>query len=362
MQAQSIDGSDTTGTVVALNDDGNRLVMGGFATLFVYDGSTNNDGTVEWSLSADLSDSFSSWISAVDITSDGGHIIVSETTEDVTSPDFDAATEYTVRAFKYVGSWVQDGSDLVSENPGDGFGASIAISEDGSKIVVGAPYGNYVDIIFAVIGQEWTLRLDGVEDNSFFGSTVSLAADGRFLAVGAPHGKDYQGCAYVIDTNQKLVVHSFFGSSQGEINGDYFGSTLAFSKDQSVLAVGSTAKSDANTYASVFLLNSDTDQYDPISSIQGTGERSRGWSLALSADGGRMTVGMPYNDEEGTNSGKTSIYAIANESLFNVGTFLGAPEDKMGSTVSISGDGTVIASGAIGNENISARLMKAIPA
>ena len=107
----------------------------------------------------------------------------------------------------------------VSLSSGDAFGRSVALSNDGSKLVIGAPDddtggSNYgATYIFSVGGSTWgdTVSLNrkiangaGVTltQTAQFGLSVALTGDGYRLAVGAPQidgsdGDDDEGAVYL---------------------------------------------------------------------------------------------------------------------------------------------------------------------
>ncbi|WP_309640960.1 T9SS type A sorting domain-containing protein [Flavobacterium sp.] len=72
-----------------------------------------------------------------------------------------------------------------------------------------------------------------------------------------------------------------------------------------------------------------------------------GATVSLSSDGTIMAVGAPFNDGNGSNSGRTRVY----QNLSGVWTQIGAdlngdmPEDVFGSSVSLSADGNTLAVG-----------------
>jgi len=75
-----------------------------------------------------------------------------------------------------------------------------------------------------------------------------------------------------------------------------------------------------------------------------------GTSLSISGDGTIMAIGTPDNDENGTNSGSVSIYKLNGTEWQQLGnTIYGDSGDDSGCSVSLSDDGSIIAIGAIYN-------------
>ena len=99
-----------------------------------------------------------------------------------------------VRVFEWNGSaWVQVGEDLDGEAAGDGFGRSVSLSADGSRLAAGGwkNAGNGTDAghvrVFEWSGSAWVqvgADLDGEAAGDGFGWSVSLSADGLRLAAG----------------------------------------------------------------------------------------------------------------------------------------------------------------------------------
>ena len=86
---------------------------------------------------------------------------------------------------------------------------------------------------------------------------------------------------------------------------------------------------------------------------EAAGDRS-GWSVSLSGDGTRVAIGAIYNDDGGDNFGHTRIYKYSDSNGWTqVGTDIDgeAAGDQSGRSVSLSGDGTRVAIGAIYNDD-----------
>jgi len=332
------------GTALALNQDGNLLVVGGVGSLKTYDSSSSS-----WDLQTDLSSHFTTWVGAIDITSNGNFMVVGET--DTTVPPFETntASESNVKIFEQTeGTWSKVGSTFTSETPGDGFGFSVSISEDGERIAVGAPYGNYVDIIYPEFGLEFTKRYNevslGIDTNIFFGASVSIDSDAFTVAVGAPHATNNKGSAYIIDIRLDVIGQTFLGNAAD----DYYGSSVALSQDTSTLAIGSNGGSSTSSYVKLFRYDTSQQSYEETSVVTSTGHTT----LSLSSNGERVAIGMPLSDSEGENSGKTIILSYQNDLFVAIGFISGSgSEVYSGSSVSLSGDGNRLAIGAIGDYN-----------
>ena len=77
-----------------------------------------------------------------------------------------------------------------------------------------------------------------------------------------------------------------------------------------------------------------------------------GRSVSISADGSVIAVGIPGNDDNGTNAGQVRIYKNINGTWTQVGQNINgeAEGDGSGTSVSLSSDGSIVAIGAPNND------------
>src|SRR5690554_4477057 len=93
-------------------------------------------------------------------------------------------------------SQTQIGSDINGKTTGDATGTSVALSSDGSIVVIGSPHavGNtlhsgYVQI-FENISGVWTQigqDIYGDFNGDAFGRSVAISSDGSIVAIGTPY-------------------------------------------------------------------------------------------------------------------------------------------------------------------------------
>ena len=357
VKASNTAANDEFGTSVALSGDGNTLAVGAPGE----DGSASNSGGVyvftrsggSWSqpgspikaTDAALGDRFGS---AVALSNDGNTLAVGAPGRNV-----DAGSAYV---FVRSGiSWTEE-DNLTASNAeaGDGFGASVALSNDGNTLAVGAPFEDssvtginqpsdaladdsgaaYVFVrSVASWSQEAFVKASntGAEDN--FGRSVVLSNDGNTLAVGAP-GEDSadsanqndetalsSGAAYVYFRSGAawdLTPPAYIKASNPDAQ-DAFGHSLALSGDGSTLAVGAYREASnatviggdqSNNSASdsgavyVFLLSGTTwNQQAYVKASNAQADDQFGWALALSSDGNTLVVGARYEDSNATGVG-----------------------------------------------------------
>lgn len=278
----------------------------------------------------------------------------------------------------------------------DYFGASVALSRDGSTMVVGA-YGveahaaeviSSVDdqitisatnnsgavYVFERVGNLWQQQayIKPVTDNEslMFGYSVSISDDGDTIAIGA-RGDDSNatgidgdpdnglsgasGAVFVYTRNDDNWEQSAYIKASNAEAGDSFGNAVALSGDGSTLAVGSWLKDLYLDYlgislrvplaGAVYVFSNTAGAWSEQAYIEPADTNaagSFGQGVALSNNGDVMAV---YS------SGPDAVYLFnrdvdeweAGTSIDSNGTFSGA--------LSLSDDGAVLAIGATGDSS-----------
>lgn len=243
-------------------------------------------------------------------------------------------------------------------NRAEQFGASVAMSADGSTLVIGDPGENANGIginppsscnvgacpacscrissgaayVFRRGPSGWTqqayLKASNTRGYAAFGRSVALSADGNTLAVGAD-GED---------------------SASTGINGDQSTSSLI---------------SPGATY--VFVRSGSTwSQQAYVKASNTRSDANFGWSVGLSADGNTLAVGAPGETSNATgvngNQANTSLTEAGAVYVFaRAGTSWSqqayvkasntAAEDLFGTALALSRDGNTLAVGAIGEDS-----------
>ena len=262
-------GADLSGYSVALSTDGTRVAIGapendgggaasGHVRVYDYDSSdwvqigSDIDGPVAQDKSGH----------SVSLSSSGSRLAVG-----MIGCDNTASQSGCVRVYDYVtSSWTQVGSDIDGEAHGDQSGFSVSLSADGSRIAIGARYnddgGTWAGQarVYQFDSSTWVQLggdMDGDSDYNAFGYSVSLSANGDYVAVGAPTG--FQGTV----RTGFVRVFGYDSSTWIQRGSDLYGE----------------AQNDES-----------------------------GNSVSLSADGGRVAIGAPENDDGGTNAGHVRVY------------------------------------------------------
>jgi FG-GAP repeat len=255
---------------------------------------------------------------------------------------------------------LQVGPDLDGKGDRDRFGWSVALSSDGTRVAIGAP-GNYIQAgqvrVHDWTGSQWTQvgsDLDGEADRDRFGSSVALSSDGTRVAIGAPYNGDNSTMA------GHVRVYDWTGSQWTQVGSDlngetaynYFGSSVALSSDGTRVVIGATGNGGLNgdDYGRVRVYDWTGSQWTQVgSNLDGEAAYdSFGYSVALSSDGTRVAIGAPSNDENGDYSGHVRVYDWTGSLWTQVGSDLDgeAAYGSFGSSVALSSDGIRVVIGA----------------
>ena len=293
-------------------------------------------------------------------------IAMSEDGNTVSIADFGAeSTAGQVRVWDWNGSaWIQKGTDLVGEAPGDAV-SSISMSSDGNTIVVGASYndGNGTDAGHARVydwnDSAWVQRsndVDGESSTDYRGQSVTISADGNILALSSPgnnsNGNDsgyvrvytWSGAAWV------AMGTSIVGeSAEDKLN------NVSLSTDGKTIAIGATGNdgngSDAG-HVRIYTWNGIA-WVQRGSDINGeTAGDMSGYSVAISDVGDTVAIGAPENDGNGSNAGHVRLYDWNGTAWVQRGGDIEgeASDDRSGSSVSINSIGSSVVVGAPTND------------
>jgi hypothetical protein len=248
-----------------MSSDGSRVIVGALYANYADPGGTSDAGaayvfirsgttwTQESKLTASDKAANDYFGSSVSISSDGSRVIVGAP---LASP---GGTTNAGAAYIYTRSgttWTQESKLTASDKAaGDQFGdkASVSMSSDGSRVIIGAYYASVggtsnagAAYVYTRSGTTWTqeskLTASDKAANDSFGYSVSMSSDGSRVIVGAryadPGGTTDAGAAYVfIRSGTTWTQESKLTASDKAAN-DYFGSSVSISSDGSRVIVG----------------------------------------------------------------------------------------------------------------------------
>lgn len=251
------------------------------------------------------------------------------------------------------GTWSEQ-AFLKASNSGinDMFGHSIALSDDGNTVAVGAigeasaatgvnsvspgqndntASSSGAVYVFTRTGTTWAqeayIKASNTETEDYFGYSVALNYDGSTLAVGAQmedssatgidsvspsqydNSAPLAGAVYVFRKNssawsqQAYVKATSAGTSR-------FGWAVALSDNGEILSVGAP-NTNPSAIGKAFTYSRTGSVWMPTSAVTGPGTDLNdefGTSLSLSADGNSLLVGAPYLYNNASSGGAAYFY------------------------------------------------------
>ena len=303
---------DRSGWSVSLSADGSRVAIGapkndengsdaGHVRVYgLFEGTWIKLGQ---DIDGESAEDWSGW--SVSLSEDGNRVAIGARGNDGNGSDAGHVRVYVL----FEGEWIQLGQDIDGEAEGDGSGFSVSLSTTGNRLAVGAPYNDENGLaagsvrIYDLVQGAWVqvgVDIDGGVANDRSGKSVSLSANGSRIAIGAP-GATSSGVG-------RVKIYSLVGNGRTQLGSDIVGETA--------------------------------------------GDNS-GRSVSLNADGSRVAIGAYRNDENGQDAGHVRIYDLnGNTWLRSTRDIDGeAAGDESGRSVSLSADGRRVAIGAPRNNN-----------
>jgi hypothetical protein len=257
-----------------------------------------------------------------------------------------------------------NGSTTTLMNGSDShIGSSVAISDDGSIIAIGAPGGKYTNynrlgyVEIRELNEDGTsynrrntlIGNNGTLSNPMFGRCVALNGDGTILAVFAQE---------LVDSVQSNVikVYQYDGSSWSQLGSDitdgtrpgYNENQLSLNTAGTILAIGDGSDNTARIY------EYSSGSWSQIGAdIVGEASDDALSKVSLNSSGSILAVGAQLNDGNGSNAGHVRVFEYSGGSWNQLGSDIDgeAAGDGSGVSVSINGTGTIVAIGASGNDD-----------
>jgi len=327
------------GHAISLSYDGKFMAVCGSVHAFLY---RMHGG--QWVLVKDFSDDLDPGrgFFSISLSSDSTRLAIGASNNDEQGFDSGYVKIYEQQSKL---TWKQIGQTLHGDS-GDLFGHSLALSADGTRLIIGAFGGGYVDVFeFKRSTQRW------ISNQSFqgsaadgFGFSVAISGLGDRVLIGAPWGSGDTGFIRLYD----ILNYEFVVEFDGRYFGDQFGFSVSFSLDGNRVASGAYGAS----YVRIFEYSEDKNQWAKlgIDISYDDGHYALGESISLSEFGDMIAVGAPWGDLGGPLSGIADLYEYVDNEWTKVGPTLsgGSINDLLGKSVSISANGKRLAIGCPG--------------
>lgn len=300
----------------------------------------------------------------VSISGNGNRLAVGGSTNDGNGVD-----SGHVRVYNFNGTnWAQMGTDINGEAAGDNFGVKVSLSDDGSVVAIGAHLNDGAGTdaghvrVYSWNGTIWTQRgadINGTSAGDEFGAALALSPDGTKLVVGA---KKYDGFA---QNTGHVKVYNWNGSSwvlmgseiqitTGALANDNFGSSVAISNSGNRVVVGATLADNGTTTncGQVRVYNYNGSAWSQLGGViyGSQAGMNLGNAVAINGVGDAIFIGAPGYDFSATNTNRGwACYYKWNGTAWNqVGTAIvgnGLNGEQLGYAVALSNDGNTAAVG-----------------
>jgi hypothetical protein len=417
---------DQLGFAIAVSGDGNTIAAGApmeASRATGIDGNGNDDSAYSsgavyvyarngtgWSqqayLKASNTGSNDQFGNAVALSADGDTLAVSAVFEDsgatgINGNQADNSVEESgaVYIFTRTGSsWTQQAyvkaSNTGGRDDGDTFGYTIALSDDGATLAVGAPSEDSSSVsnnanegddsavgagavyVFTRAGASWSqqayVKSPDNRANSLFGYSVALSGNGDTLAIGAFDEDGGKGAVHVFTRSGSDWAEQARLQASNAERADSFGAWVAISDDGNTMAAGALDEDSFLTNinradqgaddqptdtsagaAYVFTRTGTTWSQQAFIKASNTGKEDWfGVRLAASGDGNTVAIGAP--NEDGANdaapeAGAVYVYTRSAGAWNHQGDLKGTNTDQfdeLGSSVALSSDGRTMVLGA----------------
>ena len=359
---QDIDGDmgSNSGSVVSINDDGSILAI----DEIFFNGNTGrvrvfqlNGGT--WiQIGQDIEGEATGDVSGASISLNGDGSIVA-----IGAPGNDGNGNNAghVRVYQYNGNnWLQLGQDIDGEAAEDQSHFS-SLSSDGTILAIGAggndgngpPNTGHVRV-YQYDGNNWIqlgqdINGEVTQDRA---QSVSVNGNGSIVAIGARFN-DGNG-----SNSGHVRVYQFDGNIwiqqgqdiDGEAADDESGGELSVNNDGTVVAIGAPLN-DGNGFESghVRVYQYDGNSWTQLGQdIDGEAMEDQSDAVSINNNGSIVAIGASLNDGNGNLSGHARIYQYNGTSWVQRGQDIDgeATDDFSGTSISLNGDGSIVAIGA----------------
>ena len=153
--------------------------------------------------------------------------------------------------------WEEAGGSFAQIGAGDITGthlASVALSADGTRLVVGSPRknSNVGEVsVWEESGGSWTQigsTFTGSATNEYFGEDVAMSDDGSRIAIGITRKNSLRGAVQVWDNTAGSTWAQVGTDFNGDVSQSYYGRSVSLSGDGSRLGIGVWLNGEAEVW------------------------------------------------------------------------------------------------------------------
>jgi hypothetical protein len=266
-------------------------------------------------------------------------------------------TEYQNIVYQYTYERLGQIITNLSGGTNDSWGFDVAINEEGN-IIAGSSSASYQTGIIRIYKYN-DISWVQISQNITSGSSISLNSSGTIIAIGNNQFSSYRGQVqvyrYVNDNSWVKISQDILGL----VTNDQFGYSTSINSAGTIVAIGSpyatTTNGSDSGRVSVYKYITDGSWIPLGQIINGEGPNGlAGWSVSLDTSGSILAIGAKNNISAGITSiiegGQVRVYRFTNDTSWVLisqdidGT---TAVERFGYSVSLNGDGTLVACGAI---------------
>jgi len=247
--------------------------------------------------------------------------------------------------------WSREAAELTGEGEvGEGhFGRGIAISADGSVLLISAPAddrGRGAVWAFERSAGGWAPMGEGkitASDETgagYFGRGLAISPDGSTAIVGAPGDNDYRGAVWMFTRSPSTWLQQGKVTGAEEQGESRFGFDVAASEGASVVLVGAP-RDNGDVGATWVFTRSGDSLTEEGSKLTGAGEAGAGFfgrALAINASGSTALIGAPH---EASGRGAAWVFTHSPSGWSSQKFSANDTRGQFGASIALSADGTV---------------------
>jgi hypothetical protein len=354
--------SDYFGTV-GISGDGKRFAVGaaydddngaGSGSLYVID--WNGAGWDSQKITASDGYAGQSFGWSVDISGDGSTVVSSSIYDNTKGPNAGAVYVYTWNG----STWEEKKLTASDGNADDRMGYQTAVSKYGNKVIAGAvndaDLGTHSGSAYFYMKTnngvwiEKKLTASDASNGDGFGNSVAISDNGTTVVIGASGESAYKGAVYVYTGNGVTFSETKLVASDGLVGS--LGTRVAVSGDGKTIAAGAP---NCGGYGAVYIFRFNGFAWDEskISATPLDTQKFGNW-VDISGDGNTVIAGDPwYYNNFITQCGAAFRFDWNGSSWVQKTYYHPNPAayDYFGSIVSLSGDGNTFATGLSGDDD-----------